>query len=233
MTHRQNFFALFDNPNEHYVPFFPDITDWYMSARIDPGEPYPYSPGQFIPADSQIHQRRGRMPAELAELDFLGFYKKFDWGLPVHIYDWFRFEYEAPVSFEERVEGNRKLRRFITPGGTLERLDLLSGDGSWAPKEHFVKRLEDLELMKTVVERTTFAPQFDRAQAVLDAIGERGVGDLPVMRSPFGKLVHEYMGFEQVVYALFDNPQVIHDFLAFQREKDLEHVRLAAACPGR
>ncbi|MFH1068401.1 MAG: uroporphyrinogen decarboxylase family protein, partial [Candidatus Glassbacteria bacterium] len=90
-----------------------------------------------------------------------------------------------------------------------------------------------LDVLKIVVERTTFVPQFDRARSVLEAVGEQGVGDLPVMRSPFGKLVHEYMGFEQVVFALFDHPEVVHDFLAIQREKDLEHVRLAASSPGR
>ena len=110
---------------------------------------------------------------------------------------------------------------------------MLSEDGSWAPREHYIKRLEDLEIMRIVVEHTEFVPRYEQARSVLEEIGGRGVGDLPLMRSPFGKLVHEYMGFEQVVFALFDHPKVIEDFLAFQEQKDLEQVRLAAKCPGR
>ena len=233
MTHRERFFRLFDNPGGKYVPFFPDITDWYMAQRIEPGEPYPYSPGQYIPAASPLHRRNRALPEELAGLNFLQIYQKYDWGLPVHIYDWFECEYSPPVRYEEKIEGKRRVRRLVTPGGELERLDLLSEDGSWAPREHYVKRLEDLDVMRIVVEHTEFAPRFEQARAVLEEIGGQGAGDLPLMRSPFGKLVHEYMGFEQVVFALFDHPKVIEDFLAFQEQKDLEQVHLAARCPGR
>jgi hypothetical protein len=231
MTHRERFFRLFEDKPPGYVPFFPDITDWYMGQRIEPGEPYPYSPGQFIPENSALHQRNHSLPEELAELTLLGIYKKYDWGFPVHIYDWFDIHYRAPVSYEEKVEGRRKIRRFSTPRGDLVRVEFLSGDGSWAPREYYVKELKDLDLMRTVVEHTEYIPRYDRVKAVLDELGGQGVGDLPLMRSPFGKLVHEYMGLERLVYALFDHPQEIEDFLAFQEQKDLEQVALAARSP--
>jgi hypothetical protein len=41
------------------------------------------------------------------------------------------------------------------------------------------------------------------------------------------------MGFERVVYALADAPQVIEEFLAFQEEVDLWLIRLAAQAPER
>ncbi|HUU28275.1 MAG TPA: uroporphyrinogen decarboxylase family protein [archaeon] len=233
MTHRERFFRLFEGKSESFVPFFPDITDWYMGQRIEPGEPYPYEPGQFIPDSSPLHKRNRSMPEELAPLTLLEVYKKYDWGFPVHIYDWFDIRYSKPVSYEEKVEGRRKTRRFRTPRGKLERVEILCEDGSWAPREHYVKELEDLDIMRTVVEHTEYIPRYGRAQAVLDQLGDQGVGDLPVMRSPFGKLVHEYMGLERMVYALFDHPAEIMDFLACQEEKDLEQVRLAAEAPGR
>lgn len=233
MTHRERFFQVCEGKGGRYVPFFPDLTDWYMGQRMEPGEPFPFEPGQFIPADAPINRRPGKMPDELRDLNLLEIHRKYDWGMPVHIYDWFRHEYSPPVRYEEKVEEKVRTRRFITPGGELERTDHLSDDGSWGPTTYYVKELKDLEIMRTVIEHTSFVPQFDNAGAVLEAMGDRGVGDLPLMRSPFGKLVHEYMGFQQVVFALFDHEDVILDFLAFQEQKDLEQVRLAAECPGK
>ncbi len=233
MTHRERFFQVCDGAAGSYVPFFPDLTDWYMAHRIQPGQPYPFEPGQYIPADAQINKLAGNMPEELRDLSLPDIYHRYDWGLPVHIYDWFRHEYSSPVRYEEKVEGKTRIRRFVTPGGELEREDHLSEDGSWGPISYYVRNIKDLDIMRIVVEHTTFVPQFDKAGSVLDAIGSRGVGDLPVMRSPLGKLVHEYMGFQNVVFALCDHQQDIIDFLAFQEQKDLEQVRLAAESPGR
>ncbi len=233
MTHRERFFQVCDGAAGSYVPFFPDLTDWYMAHRIQPGQPYPFEPGQYIPQDAQINKLAGNMPEELRDLSLLDIHRRYDWGLPVHIYDWFRHEYSGPVRYEEKVEGKTRIRRFVTPRGELEREDHLSEDGSWGPVSYYVKDIKDLDIMRIVVEHTTFVPQFDEANSVLEALGSRGVGDLPVMRSPFGKLVHEYMGFQNVVFALFDHQQEIIDFLTFQEQKDLEQVRLAAESPGR
>ena len=59
-----------------------------------------------------------------------------------------------------------------------------------------------------------------------------GVCDVVIFRSPFGKLIHEYLGFEQVAYALYDDAPAVRDFLALQEKKDLELIELAASSPG-
>lgn len=233
MTHRERFFNLIENSGTGDLPFFPDLTDWYMARRIQPGEAFPYAPGQFIPDDSPLHKRNHDMPEELAGLTFLDIFKKYGWGCPIHCYEWFDPEYSPPVSREVKVEGHTRITRLVASRGALEKVEKLCDDGSWAPAEHFVKTVADLEIMREVVEHTSFVPCFERAQAVLDALGGQGVLDLPVMRSPFGKLVHEYMGLERVAFALFDQPEALVSFMAFQEQKDLEQVELASRCPGR
>jgi hypothetical protein len=233
MTHRNHFFQVCDNTAGRYVPFFPDLTDWYMAHRIQPGDPFPFEPGQYIPVDAEINKLPGNMPEQLRDQSLPEIYRSYNWGQPVHIYDWFRAEYSGKVRYEEIIEGKTKIRRFITPRGNLEREDHLSDDGSWGPISYYVKDIKDLDIMRVVIEHTSFVPQFDNVNSVLTSLDGNGVGDLPVMRSPFGKLVHEYMGFQNVVFALFDHPQDIVDFLAFQEQKDLEQVKLAAESPGR
>src|SRR5208283_2550753 len=83
-----------------------------------------------------------------------------------------------------------------------------------------------------IVEGTRFVPRHERVEKFLRETEGFGVCDLVVFRSPFGKLIHEYLGFEAVAYALHDDPSAIDAFLQAQEEKDLELIRLAARAPG-
>ena len=232
MTHRERFFAVLAGEPVDRAAFFPDISDWYGAARTPPGEPRLAGSGRFIADDDPVNAEPGTMPPAFAGWTYLDFYRRFDWGLPVHIYDWFEEVYDGAEK-RSRVEGTRRVTQIRCPAGELEKVDLLAADGSWAPTVHFVKGLGDLEVMRDFVARTRYVPRYDRVSAVVEAIGGQGVADLAVMRSPFGKLVHEYMGFEQVVYALHDDREAVLDFLAFQERKDLELIELAAHAPAR
>ena len=82
--------------------------------------------------------------------------------------------------------------------------------------------------MRYVVENTHFEPDFEKIDYIQKQIGDWGQGDVVIARSPFGKLVHEYMGFEQVVYAMADSCDAMMEFMEVQEKKDLELVELAA-----
>ena len=233
MTPREHFFRILEGQRPEPALFAPDITTWYVAHRLPLGEPQPFPAGGFIPDDHPVHGQPGTMPERFRDFTFLDFYRHFGWGCPVHLYGWCDEEYGGGVEKVTAVEGNRRITRFITPRGELTRVSLLAADGSWAPHEHFVKSLDDLEVIRCVVEATRFVPHYERIRATLDALGDQGWGDVVIMRSPFGKLVHEYMGFDRVVYALVDDPGVLLDFMKLQEQTDLEYARLAAAAPAR
>ncbi len=232
MTHRQRFFATLAGEPVDHPAFFPDVSDWYAGKRTLPGRPRRAGSGQFIADDDPMHGEPGSMPERFAGMTYLDFYRRFDWGLPVHIYDWYAVEYDG-VDHTVTEEANKRITHFSTPKGSLEKVDTLAADGSWAPTVHLAKGLGDLEIVRYVVEHSRFVPRDDRVRSVLDGIGQQGVADVTLMRSPFGKLVHEYMGFEKVIYALYDERPAVLEFMAFQEVRDLELVKLAAAAPAR
>ena len=232
MTHRQRFFAVLEGRPVDRPPFFPDISDWYVAGRTPPGEDRRFGCGAFIPDADPIHEYPGSIPDEFAGMTYLDFYRRFDWGLPVHTGAWYEVQYDG-VERTVRREGRRRITTLRCPAGVLQSVDAQAEDGSWCPTEHFAKSLEDLEVVRYVVEHTRFVPRFDRLEKEMAGIGEQGMCDLVLPRSPFGKLVHWYLGFEQVVYALHDDPQAVVDYLDFQAEHDLELVRLAAQAPAR
>jgi len=232
MNQRERFFAVLRGEPVDAVPFFPDITDWYDARRRRPGEPQKYSCGMFIPDDDPYHRNRGTMPEAYVDWTFLDFYRNFGWGLPVHLYGWYRTEYGGGVSVSSRLEGRERITVMETPVGALTRTEMLAADGSWAPREHFVKETRELEIVKYAVSHASHVVLPEKGRRVMEAIEGFGVCDIPIHRSPFGKLVHEYMGFERVVFALADEKDYILDFLAFQEEHDLRLIEKAAAYPA-
>jgi hypothetical protein len=232
MTQKERFFALLDGNELNKTPFFPDITNWYDARRVPPGSPQKYACGAFIPDDDPYHYNKGSMPEQYADWTFLDFYRNFGWGLPVHLYGWYKTEYEGDVESVSVVQNNKRITTLKTSKGELTKSALLAQDGSWAPHEHFVKDIKDLEIIRYAVERMRFTPLPEKAHRFHNATEGFGVCDLPINRSPFGKLVHEYMGFEQVIYALMDHHDIIIEFLEFQEEYDLKLIHIAAEYPA-
>jgi hypothetical protein len=233
MTSREDFFALFDKQKSDKVLFFPDITNYYVAHRVKEGEERPYSPGQFIPDDAPIHRLRGTMPEEFKDWTCLDFCKHFNWGFPTHIYSWYDVTYSGGVERIMSKDAHTRTTLFKTPKGTLTKVDLLANDGSWCTTEHLVKDPAGLDIMQYVVENTHYTADNAKVQKLMNQMGGSGLGDLVIPRSPFGKLVHEYMGFETVIFAMADDGQKLIDFMKVQAVKDLELVHLAAQAPEK
>jgi hypothetical protein len=226
---REQFFNLIRGENDHPMIFFPDITDWYISQKTSQGEPRILNAGEFISDAHPINKIEGNIPKKYKKFSFLDFYRKFAWGLPVHIYDWYDTAYKD-ARIKKIVKQNKKERKtiFHTPKGTLTRIDLLASDGTWAPHKLPARSIDELKIVEYITESEFYIPKYEKVEQILSEINELGIADLVIKRSPFGKLVHEFMGFEQVIYNLFDNEKEILHFLSLQESKDIELVKLAA-----
>jgi hypothetical protein len=167
----------------------------------------------------------------LAGLRFLDFYREFGWGLPVHIYDWYEELYSGGVEKRVTTEGRHRIVTWRTPRGDLVRRYKLDAEGTWSEYGHMVKSLDNLDIVRFIVEHTKWQPKFKAMEQFLAETEGFGVADTVLFRSPFGKLVHEYMGFEAVTYALFDHEDEVLEFLHFQEHYDLEFAALAATAP--
>jgi hypothetical protein len=232
-TRRERFFAVLEGRRPRDTPFIPDITDWYIANRTPPGQPRAHGPGEYIPDDAPIHRVRGTIPEPYKDFTLLDFHRRFGWGFHAHVGGWFHRTFVDGVEQSVEIRGPTRTTTLRTPSGTLVKVDQLASDGTWCPRRHFVQSLDDLAILRRAVAAQRFAPRYERLTDALAGIGPLGEIDAVIARSPFGKLVHEYMGFENVAFALADAPERIHDFLALQEERDLEVVELAARGPQR
>lgn len=213
------------------VPFFPDISDWYKVKRLAFEQRHEIPTGSFISDDAPFHRDSFGMPPAFVNWTYLDFYRNFNWGLPVHIYDWCDFTYENCEYISER-KGNHIIRQFRTPFRVMEHIDGIAADGSLYPIRHFIENSADWKAFFYVVEHTKPIPNYQRIRQVLNGIGELGIADIVIWRSPFGKIVNEYAGLETTAYQLADDPMLIKDLLQLQTRIDLNVINLAAESPA-
>jgi uroporphyrinogen-III decarboxylase len=109
----------------------------------------------------------------------------------------------------------------------------MAADGSLAQTKYPVETLDDLDVLEYIVTHTDFHADNARIDHVLKQIGELGVADLAVWRSPFGRIVQEYVGLQQTVYWLYDHRQRMMDLLQVLEEQDLKVIELAARSNAR
>lgn len=231
MTQRGLFFQVIKGKQSPVIPFFPDISDWYKVRRLPRGRAHEVPTGSFIPDDAPFHHDSYGMPRQFADWTYLDFYRNFGWGLPVHIYDWCDFTYSTCDRVRSKEE-DRVIHQFRTPIGTIERIDGMAADGSLCPLKYFVTSDDDWRTLLYVVAHSEPLPNYRRVREILADIGELGVADIVIWRSPFGKILTEYAGLETTAYQLADKPSVIDDLLKLQTDIDLETARLAADSPA-
>jgi hypothetical protein len=231
MNQRQRFFKVLRGEEVDQVPFFPDISTWYENTRKTFGEEELFPPGSFIPDDHPFHKRPSRLQRPMANFTCIDYYREYGWGLPVHIYDWLSCLYDG-IDVREQREGKIKRITYDTPAGSLYRTYMLDQDGSWAPADRLIKDWEkDVPALKHLLSHTTYKADFSRAENFLRQTDGFGVCDLVISRSPFGKLVHEYLGFDKTIYALEDYGDKVEELLDFVEECDLKIIEMVADAP--
>lgn len=233
MTNRERFFNVLAKRQIDRTPFFPDIISWFVYTRQPFGTEAAFGPGEYIADDNEFNRRESRLKGKLAKMTFLDLYREHDWGLPVHLYNWYATKYSGGIEVVEEKSGQFRSITYKTPKGDLQKTYQLAGDGSWAPMHHLIKELNDLEIYKYIVENSRQIPDYKIVAKFHEDAGGFGVCDTVIARSPFGKLVHELMGFERVIYELYDNEKIINDFLNFQEYHDLTLIEKAADYPAQ
>jgi hypothetical protein len=127
------------------------------------------------------------------------------------------------VAIEERTaweNGSKAIyQSYRTPVGELHCRHVIGPDGSSWVREYPVKGPQDFQTLAFLQEDARYLPNDDAVASRQRSLGDDGLLLGRMMRSPFQRLLTEWMGMEAVSYALADCPD----------EMDALVTRLAAA----
>lgn len=121
--------------------------------------------------------------------------------------------YADDVKISVKREGNVLKRRFDTPYGPLFETERLTLDLVWRTVEFLVNKPEELPALRWLLSRRTFhfsSAAFEQGAAY---IGERGVPQFWVPKSPYFALAQQLMRYENFIYALNDQREGVEEIM--------------------
>ncbi|MCX6090314.1 MAG: hypothetical protein NTX88_08130 [Candidatus Atribacteria bacterium] len=188
-----------------------------------------------------VNRTRGLLPAMYQDVPLLDLYRDLDASVRyyygsgtdissprTYVYP----EYENGTSVEEVPAGEEILVVFKSPVGELTGRKRWGEWGcSWHYVEHPVKNLDDLPIIISILKNTHF--RFDSCfyQEAQRAMRENGEIQFYWHRSPFQRLLLEYLGIERLIEAIYDEPENIREYLHIAEEAENELFELLASCP--
>ncbi len=197
LTFRERILRTFEKREVGRIVWQPRIYSWY-NARSKTGD---------IP-----HRYKGKSMLEIYDdLNASPRYPHEVLGISV-----FEMSTDNKVECHMFEEGENIVRIYETPKGSLREV---KGPGEYHI-EHPVKTPEDIEIMTFVLDHTDFS--FDRGafEEAERRFGSRGITQTYYPYSPFQRLIVEYMGLENTIYALNDYPGEIGEFMKAIEEWD-------------
>jgi hypothetical protein len=213
MTHRERAMAVLEGRTPDCAPMLPDLSEWF-----------------------RVRREEGTLPERYRSMDLMALHRDLDAGCPVHVYTDFYEIVRHRVEPVTRREGDEQITEFHTPVGDLRsvkrRTD--SSYGTYFHVEHFVKRVEDLRILEFIFADQTYVPRCAGAQAVFDRLGEWGVADLVIPRSPLPMLLNnDYLAMTDGILMLVDYPAECERFMRAIEEVQTNFFHLLGRCPGR
>lgn len=194
-----------------------------MTLAVFRGEPTPHL--LFQPRFEPWivwHEQFGTLPEELRGLDIRAIYDRV--GCSMRYVDYYTgmprpidvtFDEAVRVEAVERESGGRRYKdvTYHAPEGTLHQTEEWTIDRTWRTIDFPVKTREDLWTLLSMLphRRLSFnADSFAQGEAYL---GERGVPQFYLPKSPYFALAQQWMAYDDFIYTLADDPGLIEEVM--------------------
>ena len=193
-----------------------------MNLNVFAGKPipHPFFQPRFEPwYDWQ--KRFGHLPQRYADHSLMEIYDAFGVSMRyVHYYTGMPNpvvrSYSPEVKIRPHFADGEGKRTWVyeTPYGELSEMAVYTVDGTWRHVEFLAKGPEDLRKLRWVFERTTYSFSEENFYLGDANLGDRGVGQFWVPKSPYQALAQQLIKFEDFVYALADAPAEVEATMA-------------------
>ncbi len=214
MTHRERILSVYRGETPDVVPFMLDLSHWFYH-RFQ--KPWDLSKAYMEPEKELIdyHRRAG-----------VGFYL-------ANLGSFVNVTYGDDVTATVKRDGPQITWTLATPLGTISRVrEWEECSYSWAIRQFSLNTQADLNILAYALSSRRFAPAWDRYQKWVKEVGNLGVVYISPGYSAMGDLLGYWMGIENVMYAVADYPEFLHDIVTRINESYLRFVDLLTQSPA-
>jgi hypothetical protein len=220
----ERFFAVFDGKRPDRIPYAADILWWYDE-----------------------HSRSGSLPEEYKNMDLVGVARangviaQLDAGFYTREKENVKRIEKTEIIHDNNGRMVKKILRVVdrTPVGKLESVYVslyephMKMASSALAREYPVKTVEDMRVMKYIIDHTTVVPTFEKYTDLQKSLGDDGVA-LPVIpHSPVNRILFDMMGQMKGLVALFRHQKEVEELmLSIERQQD-DVYKLAENLPTR
>jgi len=141
--------------------------------------------------------------------------------------------YVDGVVREKELIGDRVVERFLTPIGEIFMERKWSPVSfSWDITKLMVENMKDLEILQYAIERRKFKPKYENWDTMEQIGGDIGLGFPALGYTGLGSLMSYYMGVQNTIYALYENPEIMEKYINTFNKSHLELVDICCESPA-
>jgi len=214
MTERERFLTVLGGGTPDKVPWFADLSYWFNALRCR----------RFVPSpDKDIDHELIALHSDVRA----GICK--DLGAVIEpAYD------SGGIEDIQHIEGDTFTWTLRTPIGELREIRVYNESSfSWDIVKRMIESPVDLPIIRYAMERKSFVPRFDRYSKIAGICGVWGVPFAHgIPYSGLGFFMSRFMGVENTVYALADEPVEMAKTIALINEVNLTGIDLICESPA-
>lgn len=212
MTERERLLKVLNGETPDRVPWFADLGHWFKAESGQQWDLFKIS----------------NCTKEIADL-----HREVKAGWYIEVGSLHEEYYEDGVVREKELIGDRAVERYLTPIGEINmerRWNPVSF--SWDISKLMVENMNDLKILLYAIERKKFAPKYENWENMEQIGGDVGLGFPGIGYTGLGSLMSYYMGVQNTIYALYENPEIMEKYIKTFNKKHLELVDLTCKSPA-
>jgi hypothetical protein len=212
MTERERLLCVLKGETPDRVPWFADLGHWF---RAESGQQW----NLF---------KINNCTEEMAEI-----HRDVKAGWYIEVGSLHEEYYEDGVVRDREIVGDRAIERYITRIGEI-RMERKWNQVSfsWDITKLMVENLDDLKILLYAIERKKFRPKYDNWERIEKIGGDVGLGFPSLAYTGLGSLISYYMGVQNTIYALFEEPDIMKNYIDTYNKKHLELVDIYCQSPA-
>jgi hypothetical protein len=193
MNFREMNLRIFQGKPVPHVLFQPRFEPWYHWHKIF----------NLMPAAYQGMSVRDLYDHLGVSMRYMHYYT----GIP----DPVTADYAPEVKIREQFTDTLGWRIFETPYGELAQKFKKTIDQEWREIEHPAKSLADLKALRWLIRHLQYSFSVEKYRVGEDFVGERGVAQFWLPKSPYQALAQTWMKLEHLIFALADDAAEVEE----------------------